>query len=254
MPGQGKLCPGTSSKLSREQTDLKIEMFVAAARMCTLKQKMTKASPPPFFERQREALCGLHALNNALGAEKFTREQLTAACNLYLQESDDVAEARKEHIGRGGEPFFFWSTCHHSSKQPPQAGTACKCCTQPFSQQGFQLSTERQPTFSMMLLTRNHFFSGGLCRWTNLWELCKRRRGPSASFKIKRTATGRRTAEQGTAGLGWIAWQTGLRNILRPGFLRVSRNTPLTQWFFKNKGKKTPLQSWSVCLCKRFQK
>jgi len=68
---------------------------------------LTKASPPPFFERQREALCGLHALNNALGAEKFTREQLTAACNLYLQESDDVAEARNEHIGRGGETCFF---------------------------------------------------------------------------------------------------------------------------------------------------
>ena len=80
-----------------------------------ISQSLTKASALPFFERQREALCGLHALNNALGAEKFNRDQLTAACNLYLQESEDMEAARSEHIGPGGATMLFASKCQKSS-------------------------------------------------------------------------------------------------------------------------------------------
>lgn len=67
-----------------------------------LSKRLTEASTLTFFERQREALCGLHDLNNALGAEKFTGDDLSTACNLYLQESEGLEEARSEHIRPGG--------------------------------------------------------------------------------------------------------------------------------------------------------
>ena len=50
----------------------------------------TEASTLPFFERQREALCGLHALNSALGAETFL---LPATCTSRNQRTSKKHEA-----------------------------------------------------------------------------------------------------------------------------------------------------------------
>ena len=67
----------------------------------------TEASTLPFFERQREALCGLHALNSALGAETFL-----LACNLYLQESEDPRRSTKRTHGGGSLLVSqFFSQC-----------------------------------------------------------------------------------------------------------------------------------------------
>ena len=64
---------------------------------------LTKGPPQPFFERQMEAQCGLHALNNALACTVFTKEDLQRACSMYLERSDDLASARAEHIRPGGQ-------------------------------------------------------------------------------------------------------------------------------------------------------
>ena len=44
------------------------------------------AVPPLYFERQRAARCGLHALNNALGGELITADDMSQACTAYLAE------------------------------------------------------------------------------------------------------------------------------------------------------------------------
>ena len=43
---------------------------------------------PDYFERQQAgyARCGLHALNNALGAQLITAEDMSTACTEYLAE------------------------------------------------------------------------------------------------------------------------------------------------------------------------
>lgn len=72
---------------------------------------LTKGPPQPFFERQVEAQCGLHALNNALATTAFSKEDLEHACSMYLQQGDDLEAARAEHIRPGGQ--MIWCECPH---------------------------------------------------------------------------------------------------------------------------------------------
>ncbi|CAK0884111.1 unnamed protein product [Prorocentrum cordatum] len=62
------------------------------------------AACPVYFERQREARCGLHALNNALGFDFLTVADMTAACTLHLDESamEGNPEPRHLHESDGG--------------------------------------------------------------------------------------------------------------------------------------------------------
>ena len=39
-----------------------------------------------YFERQQAAHCGLHALNNAIGFDFLTTEDMTTACDVFLDE------------------------------------------------------------------------------------------------------------------------------------------------------------------------
>ena len=55
-----------------------------------------------FFQRQSEAHCGMHALNNALQQAAFAPEEMGAAAVAYLEEHLGVDDAAEEHIGRGG--------------------------------------------------------------------------------------------------------------------------------------------------------
>ena len=59
---------------------------------------------PGYFERQREAQCGLHAVNNILGRPFLTAADLRVACDKFLAEMafEGVVEDRAQHIGPGG--------------------------------------------------------------------------------------------------------------------------------------------------------
>ena len=115
-------CPATSSPAqswTTRQTDLRIEIFVSLCCKATtvfflsriLVRGLTKGPPQPFFERQVEAQCGLHALNNALATTAFSKEDLEHACSMYLQQGDDLEAARAEHIRPGGQ--MIWCECPH---------------------------------------------------------------------------------------------------------------------------------------------
>jgi hypothetical protein len=57
-----------------------------------------------YFERQVLARCGLHALNNAIGAEFFTAEDMTFACTAYIAEArfEGNPERRADHEAPSG--------------------------------------------------------------------------------------------------------------------------------------------------------
>ena len=57
---------------------------------------------PAFFQRQRAAHCGMHALNNALQGPMFRPRDMQSAARTYLQEMQGLDEARHEHIKAGG--------------------------------------------------------------------------------------------------------------------------------------------------------
>jgi hypothetical protein len=59
---------------------------------------------PGYFERQREARCGLHALNNCLGCEFATEEDLEACLQELLRtlQQEGVPEVRAQHTAVGG--------------------------------------------------------------------------------------------------------------------------------------------------------
>ena len=59
---------------------------------------------PDYFERQEEARCGMHALNNAVGLPLHDANDMTRACEIYLQETavDGVRESRDMHERPGG--------------------------------------------------------------------------------------------------------------------------------------------------------
>ena len=72
---------------------------------CPAKQRGPKAkakTPCFFFQRQKAAHCGMHALNNALGRALFTPGAMQTAARTYLQEMQGVDGARDEHIRVGG--------------------------------------------------------------------------------------------------------------------------------------------------------
>ena len=66
--------------------------------------------PPPYFEEQRQHLCGLHALNHAVGFAAFTEADMEAAVGIILDEACAAARAagvpreerRENHILPGG--------------------------------------------------------------------------------------------------------------------------------------------------------
>ena len=60
------------------------------------------AAPCFFFQQQRAAHCGMHALNNSLGKALFTPGVMKTAAQSYLQEMQGIDEARDEHIRAGG--------------------------------------------------------------------------------------------------------------------------------------------------------
>ena len=59
---------------------------------------------PGYFERQEKARCGMHALNNALGHPLHDANDMTRACEIYLQEIsvDGLRDSRGMHEGPGG--------------------------------------------------------------------------------------------------------------------------------------------------------
>jgi len=57
---------------------------------------------PDFFEKQSECRCGMHALNNVLGEHFFSREDMSHALTVFLDENDSLGDAREDHEGEGG--------------------------------------------------------------------------------------------------------------------------------------------------------
>ena len=57
-----------------------------------------------YFERQHQAECGLHALNNAGGGPLFASEHMESACAAFLQEHafEGLPERESDHIRPGG--------------------------------------------------------------------------------------------------------------------------------------------------------
>ena len=49
--------------------------------------------PPPYFEEQRQRLCGLHALNHAVGFRAFAEADMEAAVEIILNEASAAAHA-----------------------------------------------------------------------------------------------------------------------------------------------------------------
>jgi hypothetical protein len=64
---------------------------------------------PVYFERQHLARCGLHALNNAIGASLHSASDLETACEWYLQaaEQEGLHERRRDHVKPTG-----WYSIH----------------------------------------------------------------------------------------------------------------------------------------------
>ena len=70
------------------------------------------ADPPPpdlepaaqcfFFQRQQAAHCGMHALNNSLGAALFAPQAMRTAAATYLRELEGIDDNAGEHIRAGG--------------------------------------------------------------------------------------------------------------------------------------------------------
>ena len=64
--------------------------------------------PPPlapeqlFFEKQVEARCGMHALNNTLGEELFKPDDLSKAMYAFLEENAELGDSPSDHVGDGG--------------------------------------------------------------------------------------------------------------------------------------------------------
>ena len=67
--------------------------------------------PPPYFEEQRQRLCGLHALNHAVGFRAFAEADMEAAVEIILDEASAAAHAagvaseerRGNHVHPGGD-------------------------------------------------------------------------------------------------------------------------------------------------------
>ena len=72
--------------------------------------EVTGSAPWPYFEHQRASLCGLHALNHAVGYPCFTEEDMEAAVDNVLSEALAAAlavggactERRENHVLPGG--------------------------------------------------------------------------------------------------------------------------------------------------------
>ena len=57
-----------------------------------------------YFERQRDALCAMHALNNAIGVPLQRKEDMEYACEQYLLEAEreGFPEQESDHTAPGG--------------------------------------------------------------------------------------------------------------------------------------------------------
>ena len=57
-----------------------------------------------FFQRQREAMCGLHALNNAVGEDFISHQDMVFACESFIQEAavDGIMWNVDDHVAPGG--------------------------------------------------------------------------------------------------------------------------------------------------------
>ena len=66
-----------------------------------------------YFERQELARCGMHALNNALGARVHTAADMHRACDVFLQESEREGnpQEREDHEAPNG-----WFSYHVMTK------------------------------------------------------------------------------------------------------------------------------------------
>ena len=90
---------GCESQLQADAPQMDYNPDVAWTRPPTLERPL-----PFYFERQRDAQCGLQALNNAVGKAWQTVEDMKRAADVYLEESsrEGSAEARSRHIAPGG--------------------------------------------------------------------------------------------------------------------------------------------------------
>ena len=58
-----------------------------------------------YFERQRAAHCGLHAMNNALGFQFLNEDLLKQSCTEYIAHSarEGLPEISEDHMSAGGD-------------------------------------------------------------------------------------------------------------------------------------------------------
>lgn len=76
--------------------DTKFECGLLWVPLCTWQV------PDLYFERQVQARCGMHALNNAVGRQVFKVEDMTLAIEAFLAEGFDGDGEAAEHYRPGG--------------------------------------------------------------------------------------------------------------------------------------------------------
>ncbi|CAJ1342080.1 unnamed protein product, partial [Effrenium voratum] len=67
--------------------------------------------PQVYFERQELALCGLHALNNALGAKHFSSKDMVGAAELFLVENAELSDVLADHVDQENGWYSIETMC-----------------------------------------------------------------------------------------------------------------------------------------------
>ena len=67
--------------------------------------------PQVYFERQERALCGLHALNNALGAKHFSSKDMVGAAELFLVENAELSDVLADHVDQENGWYSIETMC-----------------------------------------------------------------------------------------------------------------------------------------------
>ncbi|CAJ1367210.1 unnamed protein product [Effrenium voratum] len=67
--------------------------------------------PQVYFERQERALCGLHALHNALGAKHFSSKDMVGAAELFLVENAELSDVLADHVDQENGWYSIETMC-----------------------------------------------------------------------------------------------------------------------------------------------